>query len=247
MPASVCDRLHALGYSCCMYQPAGLSRISLPALRRPNGDKNWTWFAPAKAGKNVSTLCVLPAAALQSCTDQSCCLQLVDFYREEGALPKPAQPKGKDTLQVRRALLQNETEGSCSQAARCAADRVARRGISELLQHVGHRAAQIVVGNRTAGYRMFLDLPEFLDQCNAWTPSPPYKRTRCLALTFSPHNFLEDLAVLQQTDILVGRVTRFGRGSARLPCAERHARGWNAGSAAPMTCRGHSASRVACR
>ncbi|KAL4856850.1 hypothetical protein ACK3TF_002897 [Chlorella vulgaris] len=102
-----------------------------------NGDKNWTWFQPAQAGKH-----------------------LVDYYRQAKKIPKLAEPKDKDTLQV-------------------------------------------VVGNRTAGYRQFLNLTEFLRDCNEWQPPAPYKRTRCLAISVGPEGFLEHVAVLSQTDIMI--------------------------------------------
>jgi hypothetical protein len=63
--------------------------------------------------------------------------------------------------------------------------------------------AQILVSNRTGGYRHLLQLEEFLQHCNAWVPPAPsrWKRARCSAR--GDTDFLTDLAVMQQADIFV--------------------------------------------
>ena len=62
---------------------------------------------------------------------------------------------------------------------------------------------QILVSNRTGGYRHLLQLEEFLQQCNAWVPPAPsrWRRARCSPRTDA--DFVSDLAQMQQADIFV--------------------------------------------
>ena len=86
---------------------------------------------------------------------------------------------------------------------------------------------QILVSNRTGGYRHLLQLEEFLQHCNAWVPPAPsrWKRARCSAR--GDTDFLTDVAVMQQADIFVsgaglavspGWPGRGGRGIALSGC-----------------------------
>lgn len=63
----------------------------------------------------------------------------------------------------------------------------------------------VTVGNRTGEVRLFRQLQEWLDACNAWTPpaGSGYERAVCRALTLGADNFLKSVAALRGTDIFI--------------------------------------------
>ena len=78
--------------------------------------------------------------------------------------------------------------------------------------------AQVLVIARPHGSRRMLNLNQLLVLCNSWKPAiGGFKSARCRVTSFEDGGFLDDLAVLQQSHILVSRacVQQHGCGGKR--------------------------------